>query len=290
MARAAKPWLVVGGDGLIGRALVRQLAGEGRAVLASTRRRGVAGPAGRILELAQDPSGWTPPQPVSVAFLLAAAANQLSCCADPEVSRKINVDHTVALARRLIAPGRVRRLHLDQPRLRRRSAALSDLRLADADQRIRPAEGRGGAAPAGARARGRRRAADQGAGRRHAADRRLDRGAQGRQAGQRLLRPHLRADAGRLRRAGAGAHRRLRQGRAVPPVRSRRGELCGLARTLAAKLGVDLAPWCARPRAPRPASSLQTIPKHSSLDAHAVADAFALPPPSLDTVIESCLR
>ena len=105
MARSEKPWLVVGGDGLIGRALVRQLAGEGRAVLASTRRRGVAGPGRPFLELTQDPSDWTPPQPVSVAFLLAAAANQLSCCADPEISRKINVDHTVTLARRLIAQG-----------------------------------------------------------------------------------------------------------------------------------------------------------------------------------------
>jgi dTDP-4-dehydrorhamnose reductase len=103
--RDTDSWLVVGGDGLIGRALMRRLDGEGRAVLATTRRRGCAGAQRPYLELAQDPSDWTPPAPVSVAFLLAAAANQLSCCADPAASRRINVDNTIALARRLVSLG-----------------------------------------------------------------------------------------------------------------------------------------------------------------------------------------
>ncbi|HEX2113385.1 MAG TPA: sugar nucleotide-binding protein [Alphaproteobacteria bacterium] len=103
--RDSDAWLVVGGDGLIGRALVRRLEADGRAVLATTRRRGCTGPRRPHLELAQDPSDWIPPEPVSVAFLLAAAANQLSCCADPAAARRINVDNTVALARRLLSLG-----------------------------------------------------------------------------------------------------------------------------------------------------------------------------------------
>src|SRR5690606_29433404 len=98
-------WLVVGGDGMIGRALVRRLADARRPYLSTTRRHGAVGPRRPYLELAQDPSRWSPPEPVSVAFLLAASANQLSCCADPAVSRRINVEHTVALARRLTEAG-----------------------------------------------------------------------------------------------------------------------------------------------------------------------------------------
>src|SRR5689334_14843821 len=73
--RDSEAWLVVGGDGLIGRALTARLAGEGRAVLATTRRRGCAGAGRPRLELSENPMDWTPPSPVSVAFLVAAAAN-----------------------------------------------------------------------------------------------------------------------------------------------------------------------------------------------------------------------
>jgi dTDP-4-dehydrorhamnose reductase len=288
MARAEKPWLVVGGDGLIGRALVRQLAGEGRAVLASTRRRGVAGPGRPYLELAQDPSDWTPPQPVAAAFLLAAASNQLSCCTDPEISRRINVDHTVALARRLVGQGAF-------------VVFTSTNLVFDGDAPCYPTC----ASPTPTSEYGRQKA----------------------EAEQRLLALGSAVAVVRLTKVLAadipligGWIEALKAGK---PVNAFSDLICApmpvgyvaqalariggagkgglfhlsgadevsyvaLAQTLAARLGVDRGLVRATTSA-EAGIVLQTIPKHSSLDAHAVADAFALPPPSLDAVIESCL-
>jgi dTDP-4-dehydrorhamnose reductase len=289
MARVAKPWLVVGGDGLIGRALVRQLAGEGRDVLATTRRRGLAGPQRPYLELAQDPSGWTPPQPVSVAFLLAASANQLSCCADPDVSRKINVDHTVALARRLTGQGAF-------------VVFTSTNLVFDGETPRYPTC----ASPAPTSEYGRQKAA---------AERQLL--ALGASVAVVRLTKVLAADMPLI----GGWIEALKAGKPVNafsdlicapmPVgyvaqalarigaagRSGLFHLSGadevsyvtLAQSLAAKLGVDRG--LVRATTSTAAGvALQSIPKHSSLDAQAVADAFALPPPSLDAVIEGCLR
>jgi dTDP-4-dehydrorhamnose reductase len=288
VAHAENPWLVVGGDGLIGRALTRRLAEEGRAVLATTRRRGIAGPARPYLELAQDPSSWTPPAPVPVAFLLAASANQISCCADPAVSRKVNVDHTVALARRLVGQGAF-------------VVFTSTNLVFDGDAARYPTC----AEPAPTSEYGRQKA----------------------EAERELLALGPAVAVVRLTKVLAGDMpliggwiEALRAGEPVDafsdlvcapmPVgyvalalarigAAGRGGLfhlsgadeatyVDLAQRLAAKLGVDRA----LVRSTTSAAAglrLQTIPKHASLDAHAVADAFALPPPSLDAVIESCL-
>lgn len=288
MARAMVPWLVVGGDGLIGRTLTRQLARDGITVLATTRRRGVAGPQRPYLELAQDPSRWVPPQPVSVAFLLAASANQLSCCADPGASRRINVDHTAALARNLVAQGVF-------------VVFTSTNLVFDGEVPRYPTC----AAPAPTSEYGRQKAE---------AERRLL--ALGEQVAVVRLTKVLAADMPLI----GGWIEALRAGRSVEafsdlicapmPVgyvaealarigAARKGGLfhlsgadevsyVDLAQTLATKLGADRSLVRATTSAAA-GVSLQTLPKHSSLDAHAVADAFALPPPSLDTVIESCL-
>ena len=289
MARAAKPWLVVGGDGLIGRALVRHLSGEGRDVLATTRRRGLAGPTRPFLELSRDPSGWAPSQPVEVAFLLAASANQQSCCADPAVSRRINVDHTVALARGLVAQGAF-------------VVFTSTNLVFDGEAPRYPTC----ASPTPTSEYGRQKA----------------------EAEQALLALGAPVAVVRLTKVLAadmpligGWIEALKAGRPVDafsdlicapmPVgyvaqaltrigaagRSGLYHLSGadevsyvdLARSLASRLGADRTLVRATTSAAA-GVALQTIPKHSSLDAHAVADAFTLPPPSLDAVIESCLR
>ncbi len=289
MARAAKPWLVVGGDGLIGRALVRQLADEGRAALASTRRRGVAGPGRPFLELARDPSDWTPPQPVAVAFLLAAAANQLSCCADPDVSRRINVDHTVALARRLLAQGAFvvftsTNLVFDGEAPRYPTCASPTPTSEYGRQKVEAEQRLLALGPGVAVVRLTKVLA---------ADMPLIGGwIEALKAGRQvnafsdlICAPmpvgYVAQALARIGASGRGGLFHLSGADEVSYV--------ALAQTLAAKLGADRALVHATTSA-EAGVALQTIPKHSSLDAHAVADAFALPPPSLDAVIESCLR
>lgn len=281
-------WLVVGGDGLIGRTLARRLDAEGRVVLATTRRRGCAGALRPHLELAQDPSDWTPPQPVSVAFLLAAAANQLSCCADPSASRRINVDHTVALARRLVSLGAF-------------VVFTSTNLVFDGEQPRYPTC----ASPHPTSEYGRQKA----------------------EAEQALLALGPRVAVVRLTKVLAAEMpligRWVDQLKAGQPVEAFTDLICApmpvefvaealarigaqqqgglfhlsgadevsyadLARSLARRLGVDSA--LVKPTTSVAAGlTLQSLPRHSSLDAQDVAKAFALPPPRLEAVIESCV-
>jgi dTDP-4-dehydrorhamnose reductase len=91
--------LVVGGDGLVGADLVRRLRWRGHDVVASSRRPG----HGDIrVDLASPP----PALPrVDAAIICAAVARLDQCAADPAGSRRINVDGTLALARKLTAAG-----------------------------------------------------------------------------------------------------------------------------------------------------------------------------------------
>jgi dTDP-4-dehydrorhamnose reductase len=286
--RDSGAWLVVGGDGLIGRALVRRLAADGSAVLATTRRRGCAGPQRPHLELAQDPANWTPPEPVSVAFLLAASANQLSCCADPAASRRINVDHTAALARQLVSLGTF-------------VVFTSTNLVFDGEQAHYPTS----AAPHPTSEYGRQKA----------------------EAEQALLALGPRVAVVRLTKVLAAempliggwvealkARRRVEAFTdlicAPMPVdfvaealarigAQQKGGLfhlsgadevsyADLARALARRLGVD-GGLVHSTTSVAAGVKLQSLPKHSSLDAHEVAELLALSPPRLDAVIESCV-
>jgi dTDP-4-dehydrorhamnose reductase len=96
--------LVVGADGLIGRALIGALAACGAEVIGTSRRR--PPPPGRTyLDLADDPEGWTLPGPTETAYLCAAVTSQDLCVRDPAASLRVNVCRTVALARQLVASG-----------------------------------------------------------------------------------------------------------------------------------------------------------------------------------------
>jgi dTDP-4-dehydrorhamnose reductase len=282
-------WLVVGGDGLIGRALVRRLEGEGRAVLATTRRRGCAGPLRPHLELAQDPSAWAPPSPVSVAFLLAAAANQLSCCADPVAARRINVDSTVALARRLVSLGAF-------------VVFTSTNLVFDGEQARYPTC----AAPHPTSEYGRQKAEAERALRALgprvavvrltkvlAADQPLIGGwVEALRAGRPveafsdLICAPMPVDFVAPALARIGAHRK---GGLFHLSGADEVSYADLARSLATRLGAD--PGLVRPTTSVAAGvRLQSLPRHSSLDAQEAAAALSLQPPALDAVIESCLR
>jgi len=97
--------LIVGADGMIGRALADVLTTDGHAVFATTRRPGAAGPRRIPLDLSADPSTAALPESVSVAYLCAAVTSVQQCERDPEGTAKVNVDHTLALARRLTDQG-----------------------------------------------------------------------------------------------------------------------------------------------------------------------------------------
>jgi dTDP-4-dehydrorhamnose reductase len=95
--------LVVGADGMIGRALANRLAGEGRTVLRTTL---LPEPGAEVLDLARQAESWSPPRPVGTVFLCAAMTSLDYCRRQPAESRAINVLGTVALARRLARHGR----------------------------------------------------------------------------------------------------------------------------------------------------------------------------------------
>ena len=98
------PILVVGADGLIGRALRNRLAAAGNEVIATTRRTSAA-EGGRLqLDLAR-PGEWKLPDSCATAVLCAAATNLAFCREHPEEARRINVDNTLALARALSERG-----------------------------------------------------------------------------------------------------------------------------------------------------------------------------------------
>src|SRR5688572_12739688 len=101
--------LVVGADGLIGRALLAELRAAGWAAAGTTRRaKGQEDLIGFDLtdlpdRLMRDArlERLVVQGPLSV-FLLAAATSYERCAKDPIGTRLVNVDHTVELARQLM--------------------------------------------------------------------------------------------------------------------------------------------------------------------------------------------
>lgn len=100
--------LVIGADGAIGQSLVARLRRTGTPVVATTRHRDTV--TGRntdrvFLDLRDDPSNWTVPTDVSVAYLCAAVTSLQSCRDDPEATAAVNVTNTCALAEALTRRG-----------------------------------------------------------------------------------------------------------------------------------------------------------------------------------------
>ena len=94
--------LVVGADGMIGKALAERFVRTGANVVRTTRH---GGRDSLPLDLAVHQAGWQIPAGLSVAFLCAAITSTKECCDHPETTRVVNVDGTVALASHLAAAG-----------------------------------------------------------------------------------------------------------------------------------------------------------------------------------------
>jgi dTDP-4-dehydrorhamnose reductase len=94
--------LVIGADSAIGSAVAARLEAEGTAV-ARTSRRGHS--ADIPLDLAALPAAWSPPREISAAVLCAAVTSTEACRDRPDEARRVNVEGTLELARRLADAG-----------------------------------------------------------------------------------------------------------------------------------------------------------------------------------------
>ncbi len=97
--------LVVGGDGLIGGALMRRLSSNHYEVLGTTRRSHMAVPNLILLDLRADVASWHPPENCSTVFLCAAITSQEACLLDTKATSQINVESTFAVAAKMVKAG-----------------------------------------------------------------------------------------------------------------------------------------------------------------------------------------
>ena len=97
--------LVVGGDSLVGGALRAHCRAAGSRVEATTRRAGIAEEGALHLDLSDPDFSWLATARPAVAFVCAAVTSMQACQADPAGTRRINVDNTVELMRRLADRG-----------------------------------------------------------------------------------------------------------------------------------------------------------------------------------------
>lgn len=95
-------WLVVGGDGLIGKRLVQEAQSADRVVLGSSRRNINGQPYVDLNTGDTDAALATAPE---VVILCAAVTSIQKCRDEPEMSTRINVDQTVRLAAQFLQQG-----------------------------------------------------------------------------------------------------------------------------------------------------------------------------------------
>lgn len=90
--------LVVGGESMVGAALVQRLTRSGMNVRGTTRRHDAITDTNLFLDLSPVPDNWSPPEPVDVAILCAGVTRLKACKEQPEESRRINVEGIVKVA------------------------------------------------------------------------------------------------------------------------------------------------------------------------------------------------
>ena len=97
--------LVVGSDGLIGRALMTHMEVAASPVIGTTRRKETVDERHIYLDLSQDVDGWESPQPIAVAVICAGVTRLEACRKDPEASAHVNVQSIGALAKTFASDG-----------------------------------------------------------------------------------------------------------------------------------------------------------------------------------------
>lgn len=97
--------LIIGADGLLGRALAAALSASGWDVITTTRRTQEVSKQNLYLDLSGDVNAWIPPPNVDAAFLCAAVTSLAACKKNPEQSAHINIGNTCLLAEKLSGAG-----------------------------------------------------------------------------------------------------------------------------------------------------------------------------------------
>jgi dTDP-4-dehydrorhamnose reductase len=94
--------LIIGADGMLGAAVAARLEASGKAVIRTSRR---GAPDAIPLDLATLPASWTPPSGIGAAIICAAITSTDECLTHPDECRRVNVEATCALGRRLADAG-----------------------------------------------------------------------------------------------------------------------------------------------------------------------------------------
>jgi dTDP-4-dehydrorhamnose reductase len=101
----SRNFLVIGGDGQLGSSLASHLTQTGQHVHATYFFNDQMSTESSFLDLGGDISNWRIPESIDVGFLCAAVTSLDQCRTQPEKSRKINVENTLALAKRMSQAG-----------------------------------------------------------------------------------------------------------------------------------------------------------------------------------------
>ena len=97
--------IVVGADGLIGRALADHLVLAGKQVIETTRRPDTITEKRIFLDLSKDISNWKTPCHISIAYICAAVSSIEHCRKYATQSAIVNVHNTVELVKTLVKSG-----------------------------------------------------------------------------------------------------------------------------------------------------------------------------------------
>jgi dTDP-4-dehydrorhamnose reductase len=103
MTAGGQSILIVGGDGMIGGAVAARFIETGHRTWATTRRLAQATAETPFLDLSMEQLAPLPP--ADVVIIAAAVARLGDCEADPQGSRRVNVDGTLALAKSYLERG-----------------------------------------------------------------------------------------------------------------------------------------------------------------------------------------
>lgn len=98
-------FLVIGGDGQLGSSLITYLTQMGKYAHSTHFLNVQNSVASSFLNLSEDISNWQIPKPIDAVFFCAAITSIDQCRAKPIESRKINVENTLALSKRLAQTG-----------------------------------------------------------------------------------------------------------------------------------------------------------------------------------------
>jgi dTDP-4-dehydrorhamnose reductase len=101
----SRNFLVIGGDGQLGSSLASHLTQTGQHVHANYFFNDQICTGSSFLDLRGDISNWQIPEPIDVAFLCAAVTSLDQCRTQPEETKKINVENTLSLAKRISQTG-----------------------------------------------------------------------------------------------------------------------------------------------------------------------------------------